>query len=295
MAQIYSLLEGGERLVMFHPSLQTYPFLRMPSHDSRPRFQAIELLHLKAGWVFPAGQSHEWCEMIYVVKGHYRVDTGLGRMQGPEGSAFYIPRGVPHGPWMRMGEDRRMFLLRWREGAQPFLGPLPLQTRDVSGRMRVLLNWMWEIYPGSRRQGGLFDALLLAVLHGFGAEDPSGSSHTVKRVLQHMRTSLSEPIRLKDLAAVAGCSEYHFARRFRAETGQPAMKCLTEMRIEAAQSLLRDTEFPLKAIAPKVGLANEQHLSRLVKRHTGLSPGQWREKLRAPKPAPVAARRGKNR
>ena len=283
-----------ERFVMLNSSLQTYPFLRMPSEQPGPRFEVIELLHLKAGCTFPAQQRHDWCEMIYVVKGHYRVDTGSGRMQGPDDSVFYIPHGVVHGPWMRMGNDRRMFLLRWRDGTGPFLGPIPLQTRDVSGRIRVLMNWMWEIYPGNHGQQALMDALLLGILHEFRAKEPAGVSQTVKRVMQHMRASLSEPLRLKDLADVAGCSEYHFARRFRAETGQAAMKCLTAMRMEAAQSLLRDTEFPLKIIAPRVGLATEQHLSRLVKRHAGLSPRQWREKLRAPKPAPVPVRKGKN-
>jgi AraC-like DNA-binding protein len=251
------------------------------------RFDRVELLHLKPGWVFGPQNHPDWHELIYVVRGDYRVDTPQGRLSGPDGTVIYIPRGMDHRPWMKMGSDRRFFLLRWRDGRRPFLGTEPLRTVDVSGRMRVLLNWMWEMYPGGKADEPLFHALLYAVLAEFRSHRAAAVSQTLRRVLQHMRVSLSEPIRLRDLAEVAGCSPYYFARKFRKETGRTPMNYLAEMRIEAAQSLLRDTELPLKTIASRVGVANEYHLSRLVRRHAGRPPKVWRTVLRRGKEAPV--------
>jgi AraC-like DNA-binding protein len=258
-----------------------------------PRFESIELLHLQPGWVFPQQQYHDWHELVCVVRGFYRVDTPSGRLSGSDGTAIYIPRGIHHHPWMRMGGDRRFFLLRWKEGRHPVLGSEPRKTTDVSGRLRMLLHWMWEVFPGSEEDRPLFQSLLVALLHEFQAHRPRVVPQALRRVLQHMRANLDQPLRLKDLASVAGTSAYHFARQFRAETGLTPMKALAGMRIEAAQSLLRDTDSPLKLVATRVGIANEQHLCRLVRRRVGMAPGEWRRALRAEKmpPAPPAKKK----
>jgi AraC-like DNA-binding protein len=44
--------------------------------------------------------------------------------------------------------------------------------------------------------------------------------------------------------------------------------------------LILSTNLPLKSIAPRVGFSDEFHLSRLIRRYHGISPGALRKKAR---------------
>jgi transcriptional regulator GlxA family with amidase domain len=59
-------------------------------------------------------------------------------------------------------------------------------------------------------------------------------------------------------------------------TGLTPMEDLRQLRLEAARDLLLTTDLPLKAIAPRTGLGDEYHLSRLFRRAFGIAPGALR-------------------
>lgn len=63
---------------------------------------------------------------------------------------------------------------------------------------------------------------------------------------------------------------------FREYTGISPIKYMHKIRIEKAQSLLLTTNMPVKAIAYEMGYNDEYHFSRLFKKHTGLSPKNFR-------------------
>jgi transcriptional regulator GlxA family with amidase domain len=71
-------------------------------------------------------------------------------------------------------------------------------------------------------------------------------------------------------------SKFHFSRRYRQLTGLTPMEDLRQLRLEAARDLLLTTDLPLKAIAPRTGLGDEYHLSRLFRRAFGIAPGELR-------------------
>jgi AraC-like DNA-binding protein len=79
---------------------------------------------------------------------------------------------------------------------------------------------------------------------------------------------------LERLAEVAHMSRAPFSNLFRERTGMTAMDYVTSWRMTLAQTLLKQG-LSLKAIAPKVGYANEASLSRIFKQRLGLMPGQW--------------------
>ncbi|GAA1977253.1 helix-turn-helix transcriptional regulator [Amycolatopsis minnesotensis] len=54
-----------------------------------------------------------------------------------------------------------------------------------------------------------------------------------------MDAHYAEPLDVDQLAAVAGCSRYHFMREFSAAYGESPKAYLTRRRIERAQDLLR--------------------------------------------------------
>jgi AraC family transcriptional regulator len=79
------------------------------------------------------------------------------------------------------------------------------------------------------------------------------------------------------LAAVVALSPYHFARAFKASTGMPPHRFVTQRRMDRAMGLLTTTRASVTEIAYAVGFGNVSHFRRLFRRHTGFLPGAVRD------------------
>jgi AraC family transcriptional regulator len=98
----------------------------------------------------------------------------------------------------------------------------------------------------------------------------------LKRILNLVEERLAENIRLADMAEAAGLSAFHFARQFRATTGETPAAYVIRRRVERARELLIQTRMTLPEIAFKVGFANQSHLNRCFKARFDETPGSLR-------------------
>lgn len=81
---------------------------------------------------------------------------------------------------------------------------------------------------------------------------------------------------LGELAAMAGLSEYHFARMFRISFGMPPHTWILRSRLDRAQRLLANPRLTLQEIAARAGFASASHLSNRFRAAFGATPGVWR-------------------
>lgn len=86
----------------------------------------------------------------------------------------------------------------------------------------------------------------------------------------------AEPLDLDAIAAHAGYSRYHFVRLFRAVYGQTPGQYLSRRRIERAEDLLRTADLSVTEICPLVGFSSLGSFSASFKKHTGLTPSEYR-------------------
>ncbi|MFC5748599.1 helix-turn-helix domain-containing protein [Actinomadura rugatobispora] len=101
----------------------------------------------------------------------------------------------------------------------------------------------------------------------------------LRAVLDHIHGNLGEDLRMDALAAVAGMDRHHFARAFKAATGTPPHRYVTERRLELAARLLRERADPPHAIADiayQVGLSSQSHLTTAFRRRYGATPHAYR-------------------
>jgi AraC family transcriptional regulator len=99
----------------------------------------------------------------------------------------------------------------------------------------------------------------------------------LRRVLEYIDAHLAEPLALKDLAAVAHFSPYHFHRLFAAWMGETLGDHLRRRRLEVAAARLRaDPALPVLNAALDVGFGSGEAFSRAFKQHFGSPPSQWR-------------------
>jgi AraC family transcriptional regulator len=82
---------------------------------------------------------------------------------------------------------------------------------------------------------------------------------------------------LGEIAATVGVHPAHLARCFRREYGQSVGEYARALRLEWAAEQLALNDASLAEIAVHAGFADQSHFTRAFRRHTGVTPGRYRE------------------
>ena len=98
----------------------------------------------------------------------------------------------------------------------------------------------------------------------------------LSQVSDFMRDNVDQPIRLADLAKLAGLSSSQFGRAFRVSTGTTPHQWLLDTRIECAKTMLADPRRNLVDIALETGFSEQSHFNRAFRSATGATPNAWR-------------------
>jgi len=228
------------------------------------------------GWGMPP-HCHPFYELISVSAGAFTVTTLRGRVVAGAGDVLLYPAGVVHGEQSHPDHPVHTFSISftWPDAVPD----LPLITRDADGRLCWLLRWMYDIrfVPGARAQAvrdSMMQTLLAEYLRLIAYEEPDMVERTRRFVRQHLAEALS----LDRLADHSQMSKFHFVRCYKRLAGVTPMDDVRRLRVEAARDLLLATDFSLTAIANRVGLADDHHLARLLRRYLQMSAGELRHR-----------------
>jgi len=104
------------------------------------------------------------------------------------------------------------------------------------------------------------------------------SESAVEKAKKYMEENFSKDISLEDVSMKVDISSYYFSKLFKEETGSNFIEYLTQLRMEEAKRLLRDTEMSMKEICIQVGYSDPNYFSRNFKKYTGLTPTEARGK-----------------
>ena len=103
----------------------------------------------------------------------------------------------------------------------------------------------------------------------------------ILRAQERIEDRYRENIKMEVLAKESGTSLRQFNRRFKAATGETAVKYLQHTRVEAAKILLVTTTQAFDEVAPNVGYENVSFFRRVFKGSTGTTPAEFRRKFGA--------------
>jgi AraC family transcriptional regulator len=99
-------------------------------------------------------------------------------------------------------------------------------------------------------------------------------THKLRRVIERMNADLDIDLDLKTIAAESGYSRNHFLRMFRAATDCTPHQYFLRLRLEKAQSLMKNRSLRIIDIAESCGFRSQSQLSRVFRRVIGVTPGQ---------------------
>jgi AraC-like DNA-binding protein len=100
----------------------------------------------------------------------------------------------------------------------------------------------------------------------------------LQRVLEFAEANLERKITVKDLAAIAGLSSFHFSRAFRRSTGTTPRRFVRDRRLELAKALLISGTLPLVEIALSCSFSSQASFTRAFSNALGTSPGKYRSR-----------------
>jgi transcriptional regulator GlxA family with amidase domain len=90
----------------------------------------------------------------------------------------------------------------------------------------------------------------------------------------------SRQMNVDGLADRVGMSPRNFKRRFGSATGDSPLAYLQRYRVEAAKRLLESTSLGVAEICYRVGYENLGFFRRIFKRHVGINPFEYRQRVR---------------
>jgi AraC family transcriptional regulator len=101
----------------------------------------------------------------------------------------------------------------------------------------------------------------------------------LKQLKDFIEENLAEDLTIAKLATVAHVSPFHFAREFKAATGQSPHRYVTQQRIERAKLLLSVTRLSVSEVAYRVGFSNQSHFTAQFRKATGTTPKGYRDRF----------------
>jgi LacI family transcriptional regulator len=103
----------------------------------------------------------------------------------------------------------------------------------------------------------------------------------VAQALQFIQDHFAESINVDDVASSSLISRRELQDRFLSNTSRTISQTLLWRRINQAKTLLAETRGKVQAIAFQSGFKTGEHLSRVFRRATGMTPQQFRERYRS--------------
>lgn len=122
---------------------------------------------------------------------------------------------------------------------------------------------------------------------GSAAEDRTGATSIgrtssmdsrITAVIALMNRVLSEKLSVDTLSKSVNLSPTRLRQLFKEETGCSPMGYLRNLRMGRAEQLLRTSFLSIKEVTLRVGVRDVSHFVRDFKKHSGLTPREFREK-----------------
>lgn len=90
---------------------------------------------------------------------------------------------------------------------------------------------------------------------------------------------LHEPIHTEILAEHVGLNRSYLSTLFKKETGQTLSQYILSKRIEAAQNMLRFSDYSYAEIATSLAFSSQSHFIRVFRAQSGYTPKEFRNRF----------------
>ena len=159
------------------------------------------------------------------------------------------------------------------DSAEPVVNRVEL----VQGRDRSA-DWFSTTKVPLRDASGAVVGLEGVCRHLKKARTPPETVLRMAVVIDYIMENYPGKIDIPALAKMASLSVKQFERNFKKEYGEPPLRYIQRIRLDAARQLLAVTRLPIGRIGRETGFYDTSHFSRQFQKYSGISPRAFRAK-----------------
>jgi two-component system response regulator YesN len=112
------------------------------------------------------------------------------------------------------------------------------------------------------------------------ARFPGYSDDKIEKAKRYLERNCYKMVSLDDVSLAVALSPKYLSRLFMKNTGMGFNEYKLSLRLKEAKNLLKTTSLNVEQISDKLGYQNIESLTRLFKKHTGLTPLAYRKKFK---------------
>ena len=206
---------------------------------------------------------------------------------------FFIPSGVSayyeadmENPWsykwLHIGGTEFLALLK-EVGLDENSPVLDVSSHSCRpGTFCTIIDEIFENYEREYYCVGKIYEIMDFLRKEYGRADEASAESLqlqyVRTVIKYIQLKFSEQITMENIAGVCGLNRSYLSRLFHDATGYTIKGYLQLYRMQTAQKMLRDSDYPISYIGNAVGYADIFTFSKAFKKHTGCTPSDYRDK-----------------
>lgn len=201
---------------------------------------------------------------LLVIQFPYELLTIMNELRSQE-SLFLR---APHIPYDPLSAESARILLLIKEFAQLFSQEVPFQEVRMYALLLSFFEKVGCYYLTSQKKPTASDT-----------PQEHKSAKKMAEACLFIVHNCTGPLTLDQVAAHMGMSKSHFAHLFKEFTGMTFMDFLIQERIRRATALFQNPNTRIIDIAFDSGFSSISSFNRAFKKHTGLTPSQYRENV----------------
>jgi AraC family transcriptional regulator len=232
---------------------------------------------------------HETPTICFVLQGAFTEMWRGGSIACTSSTLKITPAGERHCNQFSRGDVRGLLI----EADDAQVGAIRPHSAVLDERMSfqggLVSGMARRVYDEMRRMDAAsplaIEGLLLELVASASRVQEQNGRRERPRWLEDARdrihVELTTRPSLTSLAHSVGVHPVTLARAFRRAFGCTVGEYVRNLRVERAARRLADTDLSLAEIALAEGFSDQSHFSNLFRRHTGLSPFQFRRSVRS--------------
>jgi transcriptional regulator GlxA family with amidase domain len=98
----------------------------------------------------------------------------------------------------------------------------------------------------------------------------------IRKAEEYLQQHFHQTVPIDEISGRLGMSTRNFIRRFKAATGRLPGAYVQALRVSSAREILEQDDVPIQKVCEKIGYDDVAFFRSLFKRHTGMTPGEYR-------------------